>query len=195
MLMVMIIFVAKVVFAFTDMSMENLVNEIQRLGARKDATSLRAILNNLSKIDIKKHTQADMLRFLKDLIAQNKVPVYILNGGQYSYVENNNILYLKGTNIHLRSEPNTNAKIITTLNTDTTAYLRYLGEWKSSKGERWVLVVSNLNGASQKLGWIFGKYTVLVSNSTVYKLINITICILKIWQRIDYYQTNHYQQY
>ena len=161
-----------VAFAFTDMSMDKLVNEIQRLQARKDTTILRTILNDLSKMDINQYTQADMLKYIKNLIAQNKIPSYILDRGKYSYVKNNNVLYLKGTNIRLRSEPNTNARIITTLNTDTTNYLTYLGEWKNSQGERWVLVVNNLSGASQKLGWIFGKYTVLVSNSTIQKLIN-----------------------
>ena len=49
---------------------------------------------------------------------------------------------------------------------DTSEYNR----WILNNGR--ILNPNDLNTTSEKLGWIFGKYTVFVSNSTIQKLIN-----------------------
>ena len=92
---------------------------------------------------------------MQKMVEQKKVQSYILERGQYRYVEGNNAAYVFGENVFMRSQPNTDANIITKLNTKTTTYLTYLGEWKHPKyGERWVCV----RNSSGKIGWIFGKY-------------------------------------
>ena len=178
--LIMITFFAKIAFAFTDMSIEKLDLEMQRImqqakkGDRKAAIRFQKALEVLSNIDISKHTHEEIIARLQDFIKAGKIPSYIFdNRGQYKYIENNNVLYLVGTNIRLRSQPNTQARIVATLNTETTDYLIYLGEWKNPKGERWVLTQNSLNHNNNgNLGWIYGKYVRLIPNTKIQNIIS-----------------------
>ena len=179
MLIVVMIFVAEKAFAFTDMSIEKLSKELQetllqqKQGNKKVAVRLKRTLEILSKIDIEKHTQEETIAGLQRFVKEGKIPAYIFDKrGQYKYIENNNILYLVGKNIRLRSQPNTQARIVATLNTETTDYLTYLGEWKNLKGERWFLTQNSLNhNNNDDLGWIYGKYVRLVPNTKIQNII------------------------
>lgn len=169
----------EIALAFTDMSIEKLDKELSKLmqeaqqGNKKASNRLKKALEILYKVDISKHSQEEIITELQSFAKEGKIPSYFFDKrGQYMYVENNNLMYLVGTNIRLRSQPNTQAKIITTLNTETTDYLTYLGEWKNPKGERWVLAINSLNNHnSGELGWIYGKYVILVPNTKIQSMI------------------------
>ena len=160
----------EIAFAFTDTSIPKLEAEVQRLKRQGVVPHLRNILDMLSAMDIEKHTQEEVIHALQPLVIENKIPAYIFGDrGEYSYIEGHNILYPTGTNISLRSQPNSDARVIMTLNTKSTDYLKYLGEWKSPKGEKWILAM-NLFTAGE-LGWISDKHATLVPNVRIQELI------------------------
>ena len=156
----------KMSFAFTEMTPRTLEQNIQRANQNNKQAKQQIITlweQQLSKIDTKEYTANEALSRMQKMIEQKKVQSYILERGQYRYVEGNNTAYVVGENVFMRSQPNTDANIITKLNTKTTTYLTYLGEWKHPKsGERWVCV----RNSAGKIGWIFGKYVQLVPNAT-----------------------------
>ena len=123
----------------------------------------------ISKIDTKKYTSNEAITRMQTLINQGKVPSYVLEKGYYRYIEGNNMAYVIGEKVFMRSQPNTQARILKKTNTNTTTYLTYLGEWKHPKtGNRWVCVRNPLG----EIGWIFGQYIQLVPNEKFQDIIS-----------------------
>lgn len=90
--LIMITFFAKIAFAFTDMSIEKLDIEMQKImqqvkqGDRKAAVRFQKALKVLSKIDTNKHTYEEIIARLQDFIKAGKIPSYIFdNRGQYDH--------------------------------------------------------------------------------------------------------------
>ena len=105
----------------------------------------------------------DSVAQLNTLLAQKKVPDYVRDKGRFFYNKayKGGYVEIKGNKVRLRSQPNTEARIITALDKeDLQKFPIYLGEWTTPKGERWVLAEYN----SQPV-WIFGTYTSLMEEA------------------------------
>ena len=77
---------------------------------------------------------------------------------------------IRGENVRLRSQPNTQSRIIAECRDEMWIdgnYTYYLGEWTNPQGERWIVADYEgfKNGKSTPLRpvWIFGKYTELIT--------------------------------
>ena len=161
-----------VLFAFTEMTPRT-VEQNTRKAIHEDKQALQEYINlwdqQLSKIDTRRYTLSEALERMQDLTAQKKIPVYIWERGAYNYIEGNKAVYIVGENVFMRSQPHTKANIITKLNTETTAYLTYLGEWKHpSSNEKWFCV----QDSSGKVGWVFEKYVKLISSEELQDIIS-----------------------
>ncbi len=162
---------ANALFAFTEMT-PRMVEQNTLKAVQGDEQALQQFIKlqnqQLSKIDTKSYTVDEALARMQDLTAQKKIPVYIWERGAYNYVEGNKAVYIVGENVFMRSQPHTKANVITKLNTETTAYLTYLGEWKHpSSNEKWICVQSS----SGKVGWVFEKYVKLISSEKLQDII------------------------
>lgn len=160
-----------VLFAFTEMTPRT-VEQNTRKAIHEDKQALQEYINlwdqQLSKIDTRRYTLSEALERMQDLTAQKKIPVYIWERGAYDYIEGNKAVYIVGENVFMRSQPHTKANVITKLNTETTAYLTYLGEWKHpSSNEKWFCV----QDSSGKVGWVFEKYVKLISSEELSDII------------------------
>ena len=160
-----------VLFAFTEMPPRT-VEQNTRKAIHEDKHALQEYINlwdqQLSKIDTKDYTVDEALARMQDLTAQKKIPVYIWERGAYNYIEGNKAVYIVGDNVFMRSQPNTKANVVAKLNTESTTYLTYLGEWKHpSSNEKWVCVQSS----SGKVGWVFEKYVKLISSEELRDII------------------------
>lgn len=106
---------------------------------------------------------------LNKLIDANKVPDYIRDSGRFSFNKKykGGFIDIRGTNVRLRSQPNTQARIIASGNEDMWLdgnTIEYLGEWTNPEGERWVLGdYQAYNMEQPQTVWIYGKYTELVT--------------------------------
>lgn len=106
---------------------------------------------------------------LNKLIDANKVPDYIRDSGRFSFNKKykGGFIDIRGTNVRLRSQPNTQSRIIASGNEDMWLdgnTIEYLGEWTNPEGERWVLGdYQAYNMEQPQTVWIYGKYTELVT--------------------------------
>ena len=170
--MLLSLFWAGASFAFTEMTLRTLERNIQKAAqgnrqAKQQVTNLWR--QQLSKIDTKSYTVDEALSRMQKLAEQKKIPAYILERGQYKYAKDNNAAYVIGENVFLRSQPNTKARIVTKLNTTITTYVSYLGEWRHpNTGDKWFCVKT----PSGDVGWIFGRYIELVSNSKFQNIVS-----------------------
>lgn len=179
-LFVIVLIEAGTSLAFTEVNIDRLHTEIQGIiqqkkkGNANASNRLQKLAETLSKIDTHDYSQEENIARLQDFIKSGKIPSYIFaKKGQYKYIPHNNVLYLAGTHIRMRSQPNKQARIITTLNKEYTDYLTYLGEWKNPRGERWILVSNGLDrNITGELGWIYGEYVRLVPNNTIRNILS-----------------------
>ena len=106
---------------------------------------------------------------LDKLIRDKKVPDYIRDSGRFSFNKKykGGFIDIRGTNVRLRSQPNTQARIIASGNEDMWLdgnTIEYLGEWTNPEGERWILGdYQAANTTRPQTVWIYGKYTELVT--------------------------------
>ena len=134
--------------------------------------------NRVSKVS-KNSRASETQTQLDKLIRANKVPDYIRDSGRFSFNKKykGGFVDISGTNVRLRSQPNTQARIIASGNEDMWLdgnIIEYLGEWTNSEGERWVLgdyQASNMN--QPQAVWIYGKYTELVTEKGYEERISI----------------------
>ena len=107
---------------------------------------------------------------LDKLIKARKVPDYVRDSGHFYFnsVYKGGFVEINGENVRLRSQPNTQSRVIASGNNAMWIdgqYTYYLGEWTSPKGERWILAdyegYRNGKRAKNQPVWIFGQYTEL----------------------------------
>lgn len=107
---------------------------------------------------------------LDKLIKARKVPDYVRDSGHFYFnsVYKGGFVEINGENVRLRSQPNTQSRVIASSNNAMWIdgqYTYYLGEWTSPKGERWILAdyegYRNGKRAKNQPVWIFGQYTEL----------------------------------
>ena len=106
---------------------------------------------------------------LDKLLRAKKVPDYIRDSGRFSFNKKyqGGFIDIRGTNVRLRSQPNTQSRIIASGNEDMWLdgnTIEYLGEWTNPEGERWVLGDYQAYNMDQpQTVWIYGKYTQLLT--------------------------------
>lgn len=83
----------------------------------------------------------------------HKIPAYIFESGAFMINPDAKNIRVTGTHVRVRSEPNTNSKILRTMNKGNT--LPYHGEWTSQADDSWYLTRPDDNN----YGWISVKYT------------------------------------
>ena len=116
------------------------------------------------------HSSNEAFSRMLQLKEQGKIPAYVVERGQYKYIEGNSVAHVKGKNVFMRSQPQKKARIITKL---TNIDLEYLGEWTHPQNaEKWICVREKM---SDKIGWIYGQYIELLgTNNTKGKQIQVT---------------------
>lgn len=121
------------------------------------------------------------------MVDAGELPYYIISKGSYSYTPSINSVYTT-TNVNLRSQPNSEARIITVMRCGGHHGLMtdrwvppdlsdYLGEWTNPNGDTWVLVKYRpypmAKPDEKKLGWLNGKYVKFFTDSQVAKIADI----------------------
>jgi hypothetical protein len=100
---------------------------------------------------------------LGNLVSEGIVPQYVQDRGHF-YVNDNyyrKLLKITGDNVRLRSQPNTEARIIASVNKGEVLQLDYEGEWTNPQEERWILAGyydENLHADIGEFVWVYGKY-------------------------------------
>ena len=141
-------------------------------------------LQNATTIRKKKPSNYDLVDNtsrgqLDKLIRANKVPDYVRDSGRFSFNKKyqGGFIDIRGTNVRLRSQPNTQARIISSGNEDMWLdgnIIEYLGEWTNPEGERWVLGDYQASNMTQpQTVWIYGKYTELVTEKDFEERVSI----------------------
>ena len=96
------------------------------------------------------------------LISNGHVPQYVRDKGTFHYDPGRAKVMIKGNGVRLRSQPNTDARIITSVNSN--AVFDYHGEWTQPKGEKWVLVASYFSSPdTEDFMWVHGNFAEPVS--------------------------------
>ena len=154
-------------------------------GSKSNKKFTAGLEKEISEIKKRKpYTQKEAFSDIKAMVKSEKLPAYIIQKGKYKYTSGINAV-IPSENVRLRSQPNINAKIITTIKAGYTkgkSYIPpeisdYLGEWTSPKSEKWVLVnyrpSLTSNDDEKKLGWIHGDYAVFVTNDDIQNTIDV----------------------
>lgn len=119
---------------------------------------------------------------LDKLIKARKVPDYVRDSGHFYFnsVYKGGFVEINGENVRLRSQPNTQSRVIASGNNAMWIdgqYTYYLGEWTSPKGERWILAdyegYKNGKRAKTQPVWIFGQYTELMTEKNFEEMVRI----------------------
>ncbi len=142
--------------------------------SRIKKSSVFSKLENATTLKKKKQRNYDLVDNtsrgqLDKLIKDNKVPDYISDSGRFSFNKKykGGFVDIRGTNVRLRSQPNTQARVIASGNEDMWLdgnTIEYLGEWTNPESERWVLGDYQAYNMDQpQTVWIYGKYTELVT--------------------------------
>ena len=74
---------------------------------------------------------------LDQLVSSGQVTQYVQDSGKFSYDSKYNIVIITGNKVRLRSQPNTDSRIIDSANMDEVVL--YHGEWTNPQGEKWIL--------------------------------------------------------
>lgn len=120
---------------------------------------------------------------LEQLITQGKVPQYVKTTGNFDYnsaFEEFPGIVAPTTNVNLRAEPNANSEKLGVISPQNPSqWPKYLGEWITPEGKRWVLgefaiddgKIHDANNPAKTIPvWIFGRYTNLMDEG-VYSMI------------------------
>lgn len=108
-------------------------------------------------------------KYLNDLLNGKRVPDYIRNKGVFfcdtEILQSGGIVQVKGTNVNMRSQPNTQARIVARLDKNKPSdFPSYVGEWTDPKGDRWILAEYFDDTTNDiETAWIFGKYTGIIT--------------------------------
>ena len=75
---------------------------------------------------------------------------------------------ITGSNVRMRKQPNTKSRTVKTVNRITSKEsLKYLGEWTSPQGDKWVVCAykdsPKVRDVDAKIVWIFGEYIRLIA--------------------------------
>ena len=118
--------------------------------------------SNYDSLDAASRKQLDAL------LKAKKVPGYVRDSGKFRFDRkySGGIVEINGENVRLRSQPNSQARIVATTSGVMPFWdghsLDYLGEWISPKNERWILAdYRNWETNRSQPVWIFGRYTIL----------------------------------
>ena len=106
------------------------------------------------------------------LLKAKRISPFVKDTGTFEYnpdYENGNV-EIAGENVRMRKQPNTKSRIVKTLSRlSANESLKYLGEWTSPQGDKWVVCAYKENqkvrDVDAKIVWIFGKYIRLISAS------------------------------
>ena len=132
----------------------------------------------------KPFTQESALSEIKSMIKSEKIPSYITEKGPYKYTAGINAV-IPSENVRLRSQPNTSARVITTIKAgrkNGKSYTPpeisdYLGEWTGPDGVRWVLVnyrpSLTIKAEEKKLGWVHGDYARFITDKDIMKAVEV----------------------
>lgn len=71
----------------------------------------------------------------------------------------------KGSNVNMRSQPNTKARIIASINENQPSeFPTYTGEWTAPKGDKWILAeYYDENAKNYASAWISAKYADIIT--------------------------------
>ena len=100
--------------------------------------------------------------FLDYLIDEGLIPLYVKQRGQFIFpdlsdTDLSRVIRIKGDNVRLRSQPNTEARIMKAANTGD--YFDYIGEWINPQGEKWfALVHEGAEGEIYEVAWVYGQF-------------------------------------
>ena len=107
---------------------------------------------------------------VEKLLKAKKVSPFVKDTGTFEYNPDfeGGIIEIVGENVRMRKQPNTKSRILKTLSRiSANESLKYLGEWTSPQGDKWVVCDYKENqkvrDVDAKVVWIFGKYTRLIS--------------------------------
>ena len=76
---------------------------------------------------------------LEKLVSEGKIPDYVMSKGKFSYNSKYSMVRVTGTGVRLRSQPNTQSKIIDTSDKGEWGSIVYWGEWVHPNGEKWIV--------------------------------------------------------
>lgn len=107
---------------------------------------------------------------VEKLLKAKKVSPFVRDTGTFEFNPDyeNGTVEITGSNVRMRKQPNTKSRIVKTVSRlSSNESLKYLGEWTSPKGDRWVVCDYKENprvrDSDAKVVWIFGDYTRLNS--------------------------------
>lgn len=107
---------------------------------------------------------------VEKLLKAKKVSPFVRDTGTFEFNPDyeNGTVEITGSNVRMRKQPNTKSRIVKTVSRlSSNESLKYLGEWTSPKGDRWVVCDYKENprvrDSDAKVVWIFGDYTRLIS--------------------------------
>ncbi|MBR0251364.1 MAG: SEL1-like repeat protein [Synergistaceae bacterium] len=103
------------------------------------------------------------------LLKAKRISPFVKDTGTFEYnpdYEDENV-EIAGSNVRMRKQPNTKSRIVKTVNRiSENESLKYLGEWTSPQGDKWVVCAYKENpkvrDVDAKIVWIFGKYIRLI---------------------------------
>lgn len=104
------------------------------------------------------------------LLKAKKISPFVRDTGTFEFNTDyeGGTVEIAGSNVRMRKQPNTKSRIVkTTSGMSSNESLKYLGEWTSPKGDRWVVCDYKENprvrDVDAKVVWIFGDYTRLIT--------------------------------
>ena len=103
------------------------------------------------------------------LLKAKKISPFVRDTGTFEYnsdYENGNV-EITGSNVRMRKQPNTKSRVVKTVSRiSANESLKYLGEWTSPQGDKWVVCAYKENqkvrDVDAKIVWIFSEYTRLI---------------------------------
>ncbi len=106
---------------------------------------------------------------VEKLLKAKKVSPFVRDTGTFEYNTDyeGGTVEIVGSNVRMRRQPNTKSRIVkTTSGLSANESLKYLGEWTSPQGSRWVVcdykASPKVRDADAKVVWIFGEYIKLI---------------------------------
>ena len=106
--------------------------------------------------------------YLDYLIDDGLIPLYIKEKGQFGFIDRSDtnfssVIRITGDSVRLRSQPNTEARVIQAANTGD--WFDYAGEWINPQGEKWVvLAYEKAEGRIIEVAWVYGQYAEYLTN-------------------------------
>ena len=100
-----------------------------------------------------------------DLVHWGSIPQYIQDRGKFSYDDNYAMTKITGDNVRLRSQPNTDARVVAYVNRGEI--LGYQGEWTNPQGEKWILATyynEEIHHYEEfDYVWVYNQFTELIT--------------------------------